>query len=198
LLNGKGNLAALAVPCAPVGDSGGPRRWVTMAAMKARRDVKVEHLRQLPLFAGLGDGDLRRLAPTIDEVAVPQGYVLVHDGHRPHEVFVIVSGTAEFVSDGVVHSFASAGDVVGDLGGEGELVAAATVTATSSMRFLVFDQEDFLSLLQEFPLLAQRVAARRGTGRRDGGPGDGARRAGARRNRSGTAQRQPAFPGLVV
>lgn len=166
--------------------------------MKARRDVKVEHLRQLPLFAGLGDGDLQRVASTIDDVAVPQGYVLAHDGHRPGDVFVIVSGTAEIVSDEVVHSFARDGDVVGDLAGGSEPVVAATITAASSMRFLVFDQEGFSSLLQEFPLLAQRVAARRGTGWRDGGTGDGARRAGARRNRSGTANRQPAFPGLVV
>lgn len=154
--------------------------------MKARRDVKVEHLRQVPLFAGLVDDDLRTLASVADEVAVPPGYVLVYDG-QSHEVFVIVSGTAEISSDGVIDGMVGAGDVIGELGLLDPAPSSATVTAASPMRFFLFDQERFSTLLHEFPLLAQKMAARAD-----------ARRAGARRDRSGTVKRQPAYPGFVV
>ncbi len=169
-----------------------------MAAMKARRDVKVENLHEVPLFAGLLDGGLRRVAAMADEVAVPAGYVLVYDGQWSGEVFVIVSGRAEIAPGEAVHHVAGAGDVVGELPLVEPALAGATVTAASPMRFFVFDQEGFSSLLVEFPLLAQRVAAQRVAAQRVSGPRDGTRRAGAWRTRSGTADRQPAYPGFAV
>ena len=67
---------------------------------KAKRDVKVDHLRKLPLFDGLSDQQLARVAGLADEVAVPPGYVLVHEGAFGHEVFVLAEGEAEVAAEG--------------------------------------------------------------------------------------------------
>ncbi len=50
--------------------------------MKRTPDPTLSHLRHVPGLAGLGDGELRKLAALVDECDVPEGTVLVREGHR--------------------------------------------------------------------------------------------------------------------
>jgi CRP-like cAMP-binding protein len=132
--------------------------------MKARRDVKVEHLREVQLFDGCSDEELERIARMADEVAVPAGYVLVYEGDWGHEVFVIAEGEAEVTAGGRMLALLDAGAVIGELAVLNPAPRTATVVAASPMRFLVFEDNAFESLLTEFPAIARRtmtdVAAR--------------------------------------
>jgi CRP-like cAMP-binding protein len=130
----------------------------TMSAVKARRDVKVEHLRDVPLFDGIAEIDLRDIALMADEVAVPSGYVLVYEGDWGDEVFVVAEGEAVVVA-GESRAMAPAGSVIGELAALPPPPAGATVTAATPMRFFVFERAGFASLLHELPLLAGRTAS---------------------------------------
>jgi CRP/FNR family cyclic AMP-dependent transcriptional regulator len=132
--------------------------------MKARRDVKVDHLRGVRLFDGCTDDELERIASVADEVAVPAGYVLVYEGDWGHEVFVVAEGEAEVTTGGRMLALLDAGAVIGELAVLNPAPRTATVVAVSPMRFFVFEDKAFEVLLTEFPTVARRtmtdVAAR--------------------------------------
>jgi len=132
--------------------------------MKARRDVKVEHLREVRLFDGCSDEQLERIARMADEVAVPAGYVLVYEGDWGHEVFVVAEGEAEVTAGGRMLALLDAGAVIGELAVLNPAPRTATVVAASPLRFFVFEDQAFEAMLNEFPVIARRtmtdVAAR--------------------------------------
>ena len=132
--------------------------------MKARRDVKVEHLRGVRLFDGCSDEQLEQIARLADEIAVPAGYVLVYEGDWGHEVFVVAEGSAEVTAGGRMLALLDEGAVIGELAVLNPGPRTATVVAASPMRFFVFDDVAFEQLLQDYPVIARRtmtdVAAR--------------------------------------
>ena len=132
--------------------------------MKARRDVRIEHLREVRLFDGCSDDELERIARIADEIAVPAGYVLVYEGDWGHEVFVVAEGEAEVTAGGRMLALLDAGAVIGEMAVLNPAPRTATVVAASPMRFFVFEDQAFESLLTEFPAIARRtmtdVAAR--------------------------------------
>jgi CRP-like cAMP-binding protein len=132
--------------------------------MKARRDVKGTHLRELRLFDGCSDEQLERIALMADEIAVPAGYVLVYEGDWGHEVFVVAEGEAEVTAGGRMLALLDSGAVIGELAVLNPAPRTATVVAASPMRLLVFNDDGFEELLEEFPGIARKtmsdVAAR--------------------------------------
>lgn len=126
-------------------------------ANKAKRDVKVEHLRKVRLFDGLSDRDLVRVTGLADEVAVPAGYVLVHEGAFGHEVFVLVEGEADVTADGRALAALGSGAVVGEMAVMDRGRRAATVVARTPLRMFVFESTSFVTLLEDFPIVARRV-----------------------------------------
>jgi CRP-like cAMP-binding protein len=125
--------------------------------MKARRDVKVEHLREVLLFDGCSDEELQRIAQSADEVAVPAGYVLVYEGDWGNEVFVVAEGSALVTAGGKTLAELGGGAVIGELAVLNPAPRTATVTAATAMRFFVFDRESFEVLLTALPLVARRM-----------------------------------------
>ena len=125
--------------------------------MKARRDVKVEHLRQVLLFDGCSDEELQRIARSADEVAVPSGYVLVYEGDWGNEVFVVAEGEARVTAGGRTLAELGSGAVIGELAVLNPAPRTATVTASTAMRFFVFDRDGFEAILADVPLVARRM-----------------------------------------
>jgi CRP-like cAMP-binding protein len=125
--------------------------------MKARRDVKVEHLREALLLDGSSDEELRRIAQMADEIAVPAGYVLVYEGDWGNDVFVVADGEARVTAGGRTLAVLGASAVIGEVADLNPAPRTATVTALTSMRFFVFDRESFEALLAAFPLIARRT-----------------------------------------
>jgi CRP-like cAMP-binding protein len=65
---------------------------------------EAEVLRGLPLFAGLGEGDLVRVAARVQRRLLARGEVLCRRGDEGRELYVVVSGAVEVRhGDGLLH-----------------------------------------------------------------------------------------------
>jgi hypothetical protein len=53
-----------------------------------------DHLRNIPVFADLGDDELAHIAALAAEVSVPDGKELVREGDYSYDVLAIEEGTA--------------------------------------------------------------------------------------------------------
>lgn len=120
-------------------------------------DDWLDHLAQVPLFADCSRKQLQAVAAATTELDVAAGKVLVREGDRGHEAFVIVEGTASVVRKGQHIATLNAGDVVGELAPLTGGVRTATVEAQSPMLVLVIGQREFGALLDDVPGLAVRV-----------------------------------------
>jgi CRP-like cAMP-binding protein len=120
-------------------------------------DRKVDLLRRVPLFAGLGDGDLREVARLADEVDVPAGTALTREGQLGHEFFVIVEGRARVDRNGRKVNELGPGDFLGEIALIDGRPRSATVTTEEPTRLLVLAHREFHSLLDDFPKIEGQV-----------------------------------------
>ena len=120
-------------------------------------DHKVDHLRRVPLFAGLGTRDLQEVARLVDEVDVPAGHVLTTQGRSGGEFFVIRSGRAHVDRDGVRVRTLSDGDFLGEIALVDGGPRSATVTAETPLQLLVLAHREFHSLLDQYPSIQRSV-----------------------------------------
>jgi CRP-like cAMP-binding protein len=115
---------------------------------------RVEALRQVPLFAGLGDDDLRRLAGAVNPVEAPAGQLLVQPGTAGTGMFFIAEGTAivETKRDEIE---LGPGQFFGELALMTEdATRTARVQAKTNLRCLALDRASFRALVSEHPALA--------------------------------------------
>lgn len=124
-----------------------------------RKDARIELLRRIPLFAQCSKADLREIARVTHAVEVPAGAVLIREGHRGDDAFVVVSGRLQ-VSRGEVGEVDEIGP--GEVVGEMALLSAkprnATITAITDVHALRVGGQDFLSLVDRMPLLWLKIA----------------------------------------
>lgn len=114
-------------------------------------DEKLEKLRRVPLFAGLGRRELERLGMLTDEVDLPAGRVLMRQGDRGEELFVFMSGAARVERDGQEIAERRVDDFVGEIALLDGGPRTATVTLTEDSTLLVVGRQQFRRLLDEFP-----------------------------------------------
>ena len=126
--------------------------------MALRRDDKVELLKGIPLFAECSKKDLRDITRLTEEVAFDEGAVVMREGERGSEVFVVVDGTLEVSRGGEGNlGEVGAGQVVGEIALLSNQPRSATVTAATSVRALRIGGTDFLDLLERMPLLWLKI-----------------------------------------
>ena len=124
----------------------------------------VDPLRKLPLFAGLHDDDLARIAGMATEFEAPANQVLIERGQVGAGMFVIEEG--EMVVDlGNREIRRGPGDYVGEMAlfTEGGRRNARVRTATP-VRCLAIARSDFDELIEDHPQIASamlRVLAER-------------------------------------
>jgi CRP/FNR family transcriptional regulator, cyclic AMP receptor protein len=131
------------------------------------RDEKLELLKRIQLFSRLNSRELLRLGELADEVDLPGGRVLMREGERGEEAFVIVSGSAAIERDGRVVANRSAGEILGEIALVDGGPRTATVRLAEDSRLIVLGRKQFQSLMDEYPdvrlrileTLAQRVRA---------------------------------------
>ena len=121
------------------------------------RDEKLDLLRTVPLFAGLGDADLERVSTLADIIDLPADRLLMTQGQHGWEMFVLVSGSARIERDGQSLGDRGPGEVLGEIALLDGGPRTATVTLSEPSRLLVLARREFQALMDEFPDIRLRV-----------------------------------------
>lgn len=120
-------------------------------------DQKLKLLKTVPLFVTCSDREIERLGMLVEEVDLPAGRVLFHQGDTAQELFIIVSGQVRIERDSAVLANSGPGDFFGEIALVTEGTRTATATCVSPCQLLVLGHRDFHSLMDEFPALKMRV-----------------------------------------
>jgi len=124
-----------------------------------RKDVKVELIKRVPLFADCSKSELRQIAETADEVDVPAGTLLTKEGATGKEFVVIVEGAAEVRRRGRMINELGSGDFLGEIALVSGAPRTATVKTTEPTRALVLTAQAFRSLMRRVPSIQLKVLA---------------------------------------
>jgi CRP-like cAMP-binding protein len=114
-------------------------------------------LKRIPVFDGLGDDDLEKIAALAAEVSVPSGKELVREGDYSYDVLVIEEGTASVERGGDVIAELGPGDVIGEMGVLERSQRNATVVATSSMMLVTLTSWDIRKLNKSTPAVVEHL-----------------------------------------
>jgi CRP-like cAMP-binding protein len=127
--------------------------------VRLRKNAKVDLLAKVPLFSGCSKRELQDLASLADELDLPEGTVLIKEGERGREFFVIVDGSVNVTRNGRRISTLGGGDWIGEIALVSDVPRTATVTATSPVRVLVVTDRAFSGLIKRSPSIALKVLA---------------------------------------
>ena len=122
-----------------------------------RLDQYERRLGNVPLFWACTKQDLRAIARLADSDTCRAGEVLVKEGRRGNELFVIVEGTAAVTRDGEDVATLGPGDYFGELAVLRPAPRTATVTATTDMELLIVTSRELAILLADVPLFARKL-----------------------------------------
>jgi CRP-like cAMP-binding protein len=129
--------------------------------------LDTNRLKSLPLFEGVSDDDLEKIAPFVSEVSVSEGKHLVEEGDYAYEFMAIEEGTAEVLRGDQKLAELGPGDFFGEMGLIDSERRNATVVAKTGLRLITLDQWDMKRLEKAIPSAATKiretVEKRRGT-----------------------------------
>ncbi|HUN07249.1 MAG TPA: cyclic nucleotide-binding domain-containing protein [Aggregatilineales bacterium] len=129
----------------------------------------IRFLHTVPLFQGLGERQLQRLAKRFKERTYAKGEAIVNQGTMGIGLFILESGRADVIYDAadgdrtVVNQLGST-DFFGELSLLDDAPRTASVVATEDAKCLVLAQLDFMDALREdadIPIVMLREMARR-------------------------------------
>ena len=117
----------------------------------------MELIRQVPLFARCNRKELAELASIADEVDLAAGRVLMREGERGREFFVLLRGSADVLRNGRKINQLDDGDFFGEIALVSRSVRTATVTTSAPSQVLVITDQAFRALLDHAPQIQIRV-----------------------------------------
>jgi CRP-like cAMP-binding protein len=119
---------------------------------------RTDELARVPLFGGLSQRQLKRLARVLKERKYGPGTTVVRQGEMSGVgFFIITSGEASVGVDGNEAARLRPGDHFGELGLIAEQVRTATVTATTTLSCLVLASWDLRAFVKENPDVAWKL-----------------------------------------
>jgi CRP/FNR family transcriptional regulator, cyclic AMP receptor protein len=121
--------------------------------------VDESKLKTMGLFAGLSRGELQRLSSVTDEIVVPAGTRLIHEGTFAHEFLVIEAGSAEVRRGGEPLARLGPGDFAGEIGVMQDARRNATVVACTELTAIVMTARDLRQIAAELPSVGVQIDA---------------------------------------
>ncbi len=111
-------------------------------------------LKIIPMFAGLSDVQLEKIAKMAVRRKVPRNTTIVHAGDSTDSLFVIVSGSAKVLNrdvegNEVILTLLAAGECFGEMGLIDGSPRSADVVASESCELLVIAKTDFMKALAD-------------------------------------------------
>jgi CRP-like cAMP-binding protein len=123
----------------------------------ARQDDKIERLKEVPLFEGCSQRQLRSVAKIARVFDVAADTVLTRAGESGDEFFLIIDGTARVDVSAEKHVPLHPGEFFGEMSLLDGGPRSATVIAGTPVRLLVISRRHFSVLLKEVPGLTQTL-----------------------------------------
>lgn len=114
----------------------------------------LDRLRAVPLFAGLDQMGLERLAAIANQFDAPTGHVLMERGQPGTGIFVIEEGTVRVDLPGGDQVTLGAGDFVGELSVLADTPRMARVCVADDLKAVAIRRNDLTELLQSEPSIA--------------------------------------------
>jgi CRP/FNR family transcriptional regulator, cyclic AMP receptor protein len=125
--------------------------------VRFHKDQKIELLSQVPLLSRCSKSELARVAALADLVDFREGEVLMEEGSRGAEFFVIVDGAAEVIKGGNRLAELGAGDWVGEIALLSDVPRTATVVASTQLETLVLTRQGLSALIHDVPSIGTKV-----------------------------------------
>jgi CRP-like cAMP-binding protein len=123
------------------------------------KNAKVDLIGSVPLFSRCSKNELKTIAALADEIDLGEGKVLIREGERGREFFVLVEGRVDVSAKGVSVNTLESGQFFGEMALVSDVPRNATVTALTPLRVLVITDRDFKHMLQDSPEIQQKILA---------------------------------------
>jgi CRP-like cAMP-binding protein len=108
-------------------------------------------LKKIPLFAGVPDEMLGKIAPWATVEEWPEGKAIVKEGGFSNHFYAIEDGTVKVEREGQQLADLGPGDVFGEQGLLERQERSATVTATSEVRLIKIEHWELSRMRQSMP-----------------------------------------------
>lgn len=119
---------------------------------------KIQHLKKVPLFAGLTKRQLGEVAKLADETSVGAATELTSEGTIGRQFGIILSGSAVVRRNNRKLADLSVGDFFGEMALLLKQPSSATVSTTEDSTLLVMHARNFTSLLDSVPAISRTLA----------------------------------------
>ncbi|MBI4279525.1 MAG: cyclic nucleotide-binding domain-containing protein [Armatimonadetes bacterium] len=117
----------------------------------------LQFLKRVPLFTGLPEQDLERIAGTVKERQYAAGEEIVQQGRPGFSFFMILDGGVEVRRDGHVLRALEPGEFFGEIAVLDDAPRSATVVATRPTTCLAITRKDLVDILKAYPEIAVRM-----------------------------------------
>ena len=124
-----------------------------------KRATLETQLGAMPLFDGLTPRQLAEVAGMVLDRSVKAGKPVIKAGNWGHEFLIVLEGEVEIWRDGRVVDTLGPGGHVGELAVMSDARRNATVIATTPVVVGAIEAGLFRSLIDDMPVLAERIAA---------------------------------------
>jgi CRP/FNR family cyclic AMP-dependent transcriptional regulator len=125
----------------------------------ASKKAYLDHLKNVPLFAGCTKKELERIARSGDEITMTAGSLLVDQGQTGREAFVVLDGQVTVKRNGRKVTTLEPGGIVGELSLLDHGPRTATVVCDTDCTLFVIDQRHFRTVLEQHPSIAMKLLA---------------------------------------
>ncbi len=116
-----------------------------------------EALADLPLFAELSRGELRKVTSLMTPLDIRAGKTFITEGSTVMEAFILLEGTAVVTRDGQEIAQLGPGAVVGEMALLSGVPRTASVTAKTDIVAEVLNRREFVSLLDQDPSVMMSI-----------------------------------------
>ena len=122
-------------------------------------DLKIEHLRRVPLFAQCSRRELQFLASRMDEVSIRAGRTLITEGEPTNAFYLLMSGEVDVRLKGRPLRRLGPGEFFGEIGMMDRGPASATVVTKTPVEAMVMSHAQFRDAIRGNETIALKVMA---------------------------------------
>ena len=119
--------------------------------------MDASQLKKIPLFQGVPDRSLAKVATFASAEVFPEGAVVLKEGGYSNDFYAIEEGTVEVERGGEHIADLGPGDVFGEQGLLERQERAATVTATSELRLIRIEHWELSRMRKAMPEVVEEL-----------------------------------------